>query len=333
MLLHSSNSFIYANHDIAANEEAIVQPRPADVLLGRGTKHQRHPGNIRYTGTNIKLHRCARPRQLRQSVSHHILSVLEPYIDLIRSHRDAYFDSEDTLEKKLIVCRIVDVIFERGGRFLKRVHANTWIVVPKDVARTKAAHAIQYRQRKSLQCLSSSQQAPAAAVGMDTTPLPPESSRAAFSNHHDTDSMAVDPLSGSEIDPNYGADIPMWISTFADSSLWEPIEFKATAAAHQETYESISNVGTTHFPSTVHQVTTAHALDVCSEIGPQLEPSPQSRAATDPFPIIAPCACKQVHALTRGANSPSPHRLVRTTSIGSFDAQEIYDKSHGDIKW
>jgi hypothetical protein len=238
---------------------------------------------------------------------------------LIRSHRDAYFDSQDSLEKKLIVCRIVDAILQRGGRFLKRVvHANTWTVVPKDVARIKAAHAIQYRQRKSLQLSQSPAPAP-----------PPDASRASFSNHHD-ESMPVDLHCGSQRDPNYSADIPTWVTTLEDSSIWEPIEFKATAAAHQKTFESTSmhsNVGTASALSSVHQYGTAHVL-VCTEIGP-LESSPP--CSTDPF-TIAPCACKQVHTLRR-AKSPSLNRLVRTTSIGSFDAQEMYDKSHGDILW
>jgi hypothetical protein len=284
-------------------------------------------------------------------------------VDLIRSHRDAYFDSEDSLAKKLMVCRIVDAILERGGRFLKRIHGNTWTIVPKDVARVKAAHAIQYRQRKSLQL---SQSAPT-VVAMDDTPStlpPPESSLT-----HCAEPMAVvDPLGGSQRETNYCSDIPTWISTLEDSSIWEPIEFQPTVAAHQqETFESTSvnsnvgmakspscavhqystahqhetltstslhsNVGTAKSPSFAdHQYATAHSLDVCSDMG-LLEPCPSLCAAVMDQITIAPCACKQVHASRGANNSPSPNRLVRTTSIGSFDAQEMYDKSHGDIKW
>jgi hypothetical protein len=369
MLHHSSNSFMYANNDIAANEEAIVQPRPEDVLLGRGTKHQRHPGNNRYTGTNAQTVNV--PLRDQCVTLSHVVSMFN--VELIRSHRDAYFDSEDSLEKKLMVCRIVDAIVERGGRFLKRVHANTWIVVPKDVARTKAAHAIQYRQRRKSLQLSSQTAAsppppPPTVVGMNDAP-PPDSLLAEFSNHH-AEPMAVDAIRNRQRDANDCADIPTWISTFGDSTIWEPIEFQPTdATAHQrETLQSTSvhsNVGTAKSPSfalhqcatahqqdtltstsvlsnvgtakntcsAVHQHATAHALDVCSEIEP-LEPCPSLCATTDQFTIALPCACKQVHAASRGgANSPSPNRLVRTTSIGSFDAHEMYDKSHGDIKW
>jgi hypothetical protein len=71
MLHHFSNSLMYATE---ANEEAIV-PRPEDVLLGRGTKHQRHPGNIRYTGTKKQ----AATALLRVTLTH-ILVLFSNYI-------------------------------------------------------------------------------------------------------------------------------------------------------------------------------------------------------------------------------------------------------------
>jgi hypothetical protein len=74
MLRHFSNSLMYATDVMVANEEAIV-PRPEDVLLGRGTKHQRHPGNIRYTGTKKQ----AATASLRVTLTH-ILVLFSNYI-------------------------------------------------------------------------------------------------------------------------------------------------------------------------------------------------------------------------------------------------------------
>jgi hypothetical protein len=35
------------------NVKRIAVPKDDDVLLGRGTKHNRNPGNIRYNGTSF----------------------------------------------------------------------------------------------------------------------------------------------------------------------------------------------------------------------------------------------------------------------------------------
>jgi hypothetical protein len=74
MLHHFSNSLMYATDVMVANEKAIVL-RPEDVLLGRGTKHQRHPGNIRYTGTKKQ----AATASLRVTLTH-ILVLFSNYI-------------------------------------------------------------------------------------------------------------------------------------------------------------------------------------------------------------------------------------------------------------
>jgi hypothetical protein len=80
---------------------------------------------------------------------------------LIQNNRQQYFESPTHWAKKLIIFNIYDQIVKRnGGRFLYRESRGSdndktgreyvWTVLSKDLSRRKIAHAIQYRQRRTV---------------------------------------------------------------------------------------------------------------------------------------------------------------------------------------
>jgi hypothetical protein len=128
-------------------DDVEIVPQDADVLLGRGTKHQLHPGNLRYNGKVI-LSEAVRLNVV-YSVSHTFTVALHQTTALLDLNRDRYIRTTSTFDKRVIIDEIVSDIVSNHGRFLKRVGNNKqWIAVSEATTRLKTAHAIQYRMRK-----------------------------------------------------------------------------------------------------------------------------------------------------------------------------------------
>ena len=86
----------------------VFVPASMDVLLGKGTPFQNHPGNIR----------------LRELISDHI----------------KHYDKAQRGEKKAIALGIIDAIRQSGGLFLKQ-DGGAWSRVTDEVARLKVTAA------------------------------------------------------------------------------------------------------------------------------------------------------------------------------------------------
>jgi hypothetical protein len=86
-----------------------LEPQPCDVLFGRGKPFQTHPGNIYF-------------------------------LSLIDTQRGAY-DIAGRGMKKEITSRIILLVKESSGRFLKKETNVGWIEVEDHVARLKASTA------------------------------------------------------------------------------------------------------------------------------------------------------------------------------------------------
>jgi hypothetical protein len=97
-------------------DEGITEPRPLDVLMGRGYEAQIHPGNLRYR-------------------------------NIIAESEEGY---EKSLihEKTAIAKEIVRLIKESGGRFLEQ-DGHDWMLVDDKKARTKVSSAFRDSRRKS----------------------------------------------------------------------------------------------------------------------------------------------------------------------------------------
>jgi hypothetical protein len=95
----------------------LVDPQPPDVMLGRGRRYLRHPGNLR------------------------LLAVLD-------MHRVRYDHATNRKEKTLITNEIVQIMQTCGnqsGRFLRfDSSAKGWYEVDGDVARVKVGNALRY---------------------------------------------------------------------------------------------------------------------------------------------------------------------------------------------
>jgi hypothetical protein len=129
-----------------ATEEIV--PCDADVLLGRGTKHHLHPGNMRYNGTRRRITNVMMNNEVL-SLTHSRLLVAV----LLDLNRDRYNGCTNSIAKRAIIREIVGSILSNNGRFLKQAINNTnkteqWVVISTAKAHLKAAHAIQYRMRK-----------------------------------------------------------------------------------------------------------------------------------------------------------------------------------------
>jgi hypothetical protein len=78
-------------------------------------------------------------------------------VEIIRSNRDRYFHESTTVEeKRTIVMEIVGFMQESSRPFLKEIRSSgcdgaRWIPLTKEATRQKVAHALQYRQRCSVQ--------------------------------------------------------------------------------------------------------------------------------------------------------------------------------------
>ena len=91
----------------------VVIPGRVDVLLGRGKPIQEHFGNMRY----------------------HVL------LDHYRQH----YEAAKKFEKMQVAQKVVDIVHDYNGRFLKQDGAG-WIEVEKTVAREKVSHAFRTRR-------------------------------------------------------------------------------------------------------------------------------------------------------------------------------------------
>jgi hypothetical protein len=106
---------------VAPNDRIVVVPGRVDVLLGRGKPIQEHFGNLRY----------------------HIL---------LDHYQDAY-EGAKKFEKMQIAQRIVSLVHEYNGRFLRQEGAG-WCEVDDSAARDKVSHA--FRTRRATQLGNSS---------------------------------------------------------------------------------------------------------------------------------------------------------------------------------
>ncbi|KAL3912165.1 MAG: hypothetical protein SGILL_006992 [Bacillariaceae sp.] len=103
--------------DIVMNAKMVVVPGRVDVLLGRGKPIQEHFGNLRY----------------------HVLL----------DHYQQAYESAKKFEKMQVAQKVVDLVHEYSGRFLKQEGAG-WIEVEELVAREKVSHAFRTRRTSNL---------------------------------------------------------------------------------------------------------------------------------------------------------------------------------------
>jgi hypothetical protein len=92
-----------------------IVPALNDVLLGRGKLIQEHTGNRRFR-------------------------------NIVENHRDVY-ERTSALDKTLVASRIVEILKQSGGRFLKQQYGACWEEVDDDTARDKVGHFFRNKRR------------------------------------------------------------------------------------------------------------------------------------------------------------------------------------------
>lgn len=102
---------------MARIENLILLPRRFDVLFGRGQRTREHVGNLRA-------------------------------VHLVEMHQSQY-DNCGKLEKTKIADRIVGIIHESKGRFLRETEGG-WVEVEHDIARNKISHFFRHLRSKKL---------------------------------------------------------------------------------------------------------------------------------------------------------------------------------------
>jgi len=105
-----------SNLDLPNRNLGIVDPRPEDVLMGRGRPLQSHPGNIRFR-------------------------------NLVELHFQEY-ESSNTFERMLIAGRIVQIIKATGARFLKPKIDSAWEEMDDLASRKKVTQCFRTRRKK-----------------------------------------------------------------------------------------------------------------------------------------------------------------------------------------
>lgn len=109
------------NKTLATGYTAVYEPRPADILLGRGKPFQSHPGN------QFMLH-------------------------AVDQLRDRYLCT-DRKGKHNIIEHVLGLIKERGGRFLVRIDENEenspWMEVKRSISYRKVGHAFRSKARRA----------------------------------------------------------------------------------------------------------------------------------------------------------------------------------------
>ncbi len=123
-LLHSPSSSSTGGSSIGSDDELPLSPSavkssamasgpsPADVICGRGGKANTHPGNISFREEAKKLR--------------------------------SWYESSSKSEKFTISAMLVDLVRERGGRFLKRddKKSGSWLEADANDVRKKASQAL-----------------------------------------------------------------------------------------------------------------------------------------------------------------------------------------------
>lgn len=99
------------------NEDFILVPRRFDVLFGKGKREREHTGNLR------ALHLC----------------------DM---YWEAY-ESSNKYGKTEVAEKIVLIIQQSGGRFLKPTNSGAWVEVDDTAAREKIAHFFRFMRSKN----------------------------------------------------------------------------------------------------------------------------------------------------------------------------------------
>eukprot|EP00934_Nitzschia_sp_Nitz4_P001110 Nitzschia sp. Nitz4//scaffold83_size84149//41389//42977//NITZ4_005172-RA/size84149-processed-gene-0.57-mRNA-1//-1//CDS//3329558941//1110//frame0 len=96
----------------------IIIPRPKDVLFGKNARARDHPGNVR------------------------ALNVVEHYFE--------EYERANKWNKTVVADRIIDLIWQSGGRFLKQQQeGGPWEEVPQTLARQKIAHWCRHMRHKA----------------------------------------------------------------------------------------------------------------------------------------------------------------------------------------
>jgi hypothetical protein len=103
---------------IAYSMEPVLVPGELDILLGRGRGAQNHNGNIHY-------------RQV------------------VETFRSRYEQIPQKGAKTQLIREVVAVIYDNGGRFLKKDGFDRWIPVDPEVARDKVSHSFRNQKRLS----------------------------------------------------------------------------------------------------------------------------------------------------------------------------------------
>ena len=104
-------------HCCSSNGNIILEPKQSDILLGRGTSINAHPGNVIYR-------------------------------ELIQSYRQSYLDA-DPAQKKIIVMQLLQKAKTNGHRFLKQDNTTkVWSEVSYDVVRRKTGQALRENANK-----------------------------------------------------------------------------------------------------------------------------------------------------------------------------------------
>ena len=98
------------------NSSNIIIPRRFDVLFGRGKETRQHPGNMRAL---------------------HLVSTFQ-----------SQYDGSNKAKKTEIAERIVGIIRESQGRFLK-MQETGWVEVDRTVAREKISHFFRHQRTKT----------------------------------------------------------------------------------------------------------------------------------------------------------------------------------------
>jgi hypothetical protein len=117
------------NNSIPFNDEPVFVPGEMDILLGRGRRAQNHRGNVHY----------------------------RKVVELFRKRYEMISEKSG---KTTFIRDVVDLIYNNGGRFLKRsdesdekrcgVTGGCWIPVRPEVAREKVSHSFRNQKRLSL---------------------------------------------------------------------------------------------------------------------------------------------------------------------------------------
>lgn len=96
----------------------VIIPRKFDVLFGRGKNNREHTGNLR----------CSL---------------------LVEMHMEQY-EKASKYEKTMIAERIVSMVDESLGRFLKYESKKGWVDVPREEAREKVSHFFRFQRSKKV---------------------------------------------------------------------------------------------------------------------------------------------------------------------------------------